>query len=198
MDSIKISNLAIGLVGGSLITSFSDPSVEAEQCGLFYDTARRICLEGRDWTFAATTRRLAPDSTAISSEYSFSFPLPSDCLVVRVVSSSADLSIPEEYQRQSNRIMADAATVYVKYTRDVTDSNQFSAGFATAVAHKLAEFISPAVTGDKALKRTLMQEAEFLINESGATDGLQGSPKRTFASRLLRARFAGPSWDNPY
>lgn len=189
MDTITICNMAIGLVGGSSITSLVDETVEAEQCGLYYDIARKFCLESRDWTFAAETRQLAADVTPISTEYSYSFALPADCLVVRVVASDAQLRVPVEYQRQSNRLIADSATMYIRYTKDVTITARFSPGFATAVAHKLAEFISPTLTGDKTLKRTLMQEADYLITEGGATDGMQGSPKRAFASRLIGARF---------
>lgn len=189
MDTIGICNMAIGLVGGSSITSFADETLEAEQCSLYYEPARKFCLESRDWTFAAETRQLAADVTPISTEYSHSFALPADCLVARVVASDAQLKQPLEYQRQSNRLIADSATMYIRYTKDVTSTSRFSPGFATAVAHKLAEFLSPTLSGDKTLKRTLMQESEFLLEGGGAVDGMQGSPKRAFASRLLRARY---------
>ena len=200
MDAIQISNMAISLVGGSSITSFADPILEAEQCDLYYNVARRYCLENRDWTFAAETRRLTKDVMPISSEYTYSYALPADCLVVRVVAADANLRDVVEYQRQSNRVITDSATLYIRYTKDVTSSTLFSSGFATAVAHKLAEFIAPSITGDKGLKRTLMQEADYLITEGGANEGMQGSPKRAFASRLLRARFYGGSrnWFGKY
>lgn len=191
MDAIQISNMAIGLVGGTPIMSLSDPTIEAEQCDLYYDTARKFCLESRDWTFASETRRLSPEAVSLSPEYNYSFVVPADCLVVRVVASDANLKIVEEYQRQSNRIITDSAVIYVRYTKDVRSSALFPSGFSIAVAHKLAEFLSSTLTGDKNLKRALMQEADYMITESGATDGMQGSPKRAFASRLLRARFGG-------
>lgn len=191
MDSIQISNMAIGLVGGTRITSFSDQSVEAEQCGLYYDVARRFCLESRDWTFAAVTQQLSKDVTPVSSEFAASYALPANCLVVRAVASDAKLQMAEEYQRQGNRIITDAGVIYVKYTSDVTESAMFPSGFGIAVAHKLAEFLASTLTGDKNLKRTLMQESEYMVQESGATDGMQGSPKQAFASRLLRARYGG-------
>lgn len=193
MDIIGICNMALSLVGGSPIMSTADETVEAEECGRYYDIARKFCLESRDWTFAAKTRRLSPDATAISSEYAYSYALPADCLVVRVASSDAQLKAPIEFQRQENRIITDSGSLYIRYTQDIVTTARFSPAFATAVAHKLAEFISPKLTGDKALKRTLLDEADYLISEGGAVDGTQGSPKAVYASRLLRARYGSLS-----
>ena len=189
MDSIDICNMAIGFVGGSSITSLVDETLEAEQCGRYYDIARKFCLEGRDWTFAARTQRLAPEAVPLSSEFSNSFVLPVDCLVVRVVAYDPELKRGAVYQKNENRILANSSVLYVKFTQDVTNTTRFSPSFTTAVAHKLAEFLAPVLTGDKNMKRTLMQESEYLVDTGGAIDGMQGSPKRVFASRLLGARF---------
>ena len=188
MDTIGICNMALSLVGGTPITSTADGTIEAEECGRYYDIARRFCLESRDWTFAAATRRLTADVTPVSSEYAYSYALPADTLVVRVASSDAQLKSVIEFQRQENRIITNSGSLYIRYTQDITTTARFSPAFATAVAHKLAEFISSKLTGDKALKRTLLEESDYLISEGGATDGAQGSPKRAYASRLLRAR----------
>lgn len=193
MNVIGICNMAIGIVGGSPIMSLVDETVEAEQCALYYDVARSFCLESRDWTFAARTRQLAQDATPISSEFSYSFTLPSDCLVVREVSSDPTLRTRITYQKDANAIVTNSSVVYIKYTRNITETTLFSPSFQTAVAHKLGEFISSTITGDKTLKRTLMQDSEFLLEGGGAIDGMQGSPKRAFASRLLNARRRGVS-----
>ena len=65
MDKIGICNMAIGYVGGNSIMSFADESLEANQCELNYDIAREFCLESRDWTFAATFKKLTA-SPAVS------------------------------------------------------------------------------------------------------------------------------------
>jgi hypothetical protein len=189
MDVIGICNMAIGFVGGSSIMSLVDETVEAEQCDLYYDAARAFCLESRDWTFAAKTRQLAQDASPVSTEFAYSFTLPSDCLVVRSVSSNSDLRYPLEYQKDGNAILTDSTIVYVKYTKDITTTTLFSPSFAIAVAHKLGEYLASVLTGDKVLKRTLMQESEAILEGGGAIDGMQGSPKRAFASRLLNSRY---------
>lgn len=188
MDKIGICNMAIGFVGGNSIMSFSDESLEAEQCELNYDIAREYCLESRDWTFAAAYRKLAATVAVSPSEFANSFPLPADYLVVREVSDNEDLRSTIIYQKDGNRIVTDSAEVYIKYTKNVVDTSLFSPSFQTAVAHKLGEFISSTITGDKTLKRALMGEAEALLESGGAVDGMQGSPKKAFASRLLGAR----------
>jgi len=194
MDKIGISNMAIGLVGGNPIISFSDETIEAEQCSLYYDSARRYCLESRDWTFAAAYRQLAPRPPVSPSEFANGFQLPSDCLVVRIVSDSPDLKTPIEYQKDGRVILLNNSVVYIKYTKNITDSSLFSPSFEIAVAHKLAEFISTTITGDKVLKRALMSEATDMLEQGGSVDGMQGSPKRAYASKLLRARYRGGNY----
>lgn len=191
MDKTTIYNMAIGFVGGNKVLSPADETVEAEECNIFYDPARKFCLESRDWTFAAKTRQLAPDAVPISTEFAFSFTLPSDCLVVREVSSGPTLREKVIYQKDERAIVTNSSVLYIKYTKNITTTTLFSPSFQIAVAHKLAEFISPVLTGDKVLKRTLNAESEDLLEGGGAIDGMQGSPKRAFASRLLNARVRG-------
>lgn len=191
MDKIAICNMAIGFVGGTPIMSFDDETVEAEQCSLYYDIARTFCLESRDWTFASAFRQLAHQPSIAPSEFAFGFQLPSDCLAVRIVSQSTDMKTPAEYQKDGRVIWLDDSVVYIKYTKDITDTSLFSPSFQTALAHKLGEFISTTITGDKVLKRALMTEATDMLEEGGSIDGMQGSPKRAYASKLLRARFRG-------
>lgn len=197
MDKIAICNMAIGFVGGTPIMSFDDATVEAEQCSLYYDIARTFCLESRMWTFASSYRQLVAAPEVSVSEYQFSFQLPADCLTVRIVSDSPDLKSPIDYQKDGRVIWTDSASLYIKYTKNITDTSLFSPAFQTALAHKLGEFISSTISGDKVLKRTLMTEASEMLEDGGSIDGMQGSPKRVYASRLLSSRFrAGRSqWD---
>lgn len=189
MDKIGICNMAIGFVGGNSIISFADETLESEQCELYYDIAREFCLESRDWTFAAAYRKLAASTPVTPAEFANNFPLPSDCLAVRVVSDNEDLRTPVTYQKDGNRLVTDSATAYIKYTKNIVDTALFSPSFATAVAHKLAEFISSTISGDKALKGNLMVTSDMLLEDGGSIDGMQGSPKRAFASKLVSARF---------
>lgn len=193
MDKIGICNLALGLVGGSPIMSFSDETTEAIQCSQFYDAAREFCLEHRAWTFASGFRKLARAVDVSPSEFAHSYPLPPDCLVVRAVSDSEDMLSTITYQVEGSSIITDAGDVYIRYTKNTEATSTFSASFQTALAHKLAEFISSSITGDKVLKRALMEEADNAIDAGGAIDGMQGSPKRAFASRLLKARYGSGS-----
>lgn len=189
MDAIGISNLAIDLVGGSSIMSFEDDTLEAEACKRSYDTARTFCLESREWTFASETRRLAAAVSEDYSEFSTIFPLPADCLKVRIVSRSSDLRSLVNYTKNGKNLLADETTLYIKYTKNITDTSLFSPAFQIAVAHKLAELISGTITGDKTLKRTLNAETEMALENGGAIDGSQGTPRRTRASILVNARY---------
>lgn len=189
MDKIGICNMAIGFVGGNSIMSFADKTLEADQCELNYDIAREFCLESRDWTFAAAYKKLAIGVAVSPAEFANNFPLPSDCLVVRAVSDNEDLRSAITYQIDGNTLVTDSATAYIKYTKNVVDTSLSSPSFQIAVSHKLGELIASVISGDKVLKRTLMGESDVLLEGGGAINGMQGSPKRAFASRLLGARY---------
>ncbi len=196
MSQLEISNMAIGLVGGKQLVTLTDDTVEAEQCDLFYDVARRFCLESRDWTFASTyslqEALLPPLPPGIfASEFSQVFDIPDECLVIRTVSQDDNLITPAVYQKDFQYLYSDNDTLYIRYTKDTTLTERFSPTFRTALAHKLAELIAPGVTGDKTLKRELMVDAESLLENGGAIDGMQGTPKRTRASQLVGARYRG-------
>ncbi len=189
MDKIGICNMAIGFVGGNSIISFADESLEAEQCELNYDIAREFCLESRDWTFAALYDQLTALVATSPSEAGNTYQLPSDCLVVREASDNEDLRSPIVYQKNGRTLVTDSGTVFIKYTANIMDTSLFSPSFDVALAHKLAEFIASPITGDKNLKRALMVEADNLLEGGGAIDGMQGSPKRAYASKLLSSRY---------
>ncbi|MGD1830997.1 MAG: hypothetical protein ACPKM1_15660 [Spirochaetaceae bacterium] len=188
MDKVKIGNMAIGFCGGNSIMSFEDGTTESDLCKINYEPARDYCLEMRDWTFASERRRLTPLADAPVSEFSHAFQLPSDCFVLRQVSDNQDMKSSIEYQVDGNRILCDAGIVYVRYTVQVTNTSLFSPSFALAVATKLAELISVALTASPAMKQAYEQGSERLLEDSGAIDGMQGTPKRAYASRLLSAR----------
>ena len=188
MDSIGISNMAIGLVSGNQIMTFDDDTVESDACKTYYETARDFCLEARDWTFATARKRITPLTEAPVSEFSYSFKVPSDLLVTRQVCSDEAMTSKLVYQQEGRNIVCDSSIIYIRYTAKISDPTTFTPTFNAAVAHKLAEFISPILTANSGIKVALNQEATNLVDDGGAINGMQGSPKQVTASKLLRAR----------
>jgi hypothetical protein len=189
MDAIEISNMAIGFADGSPITSFEDGSKESDLCKTFYPNARNYCLENRDWTFASDYKRLSPLTAIPAADFSTQFQLPSDCLVVRQVSDNPKLEYGILYQLSGNKLLTNHSVVYIRYTKLITDTSLFTPTFSIAVAHKLAEFISGPLTASRVFKNDMVTLSEGLLENGGAIDGGQGSPKRVYASRLLGARY---------
>lgn len=86
-----ICNMALSEIGTqSTISSFTDGSNEAIQCGLWYDTLRKRLLRAAQWGFARTQATLAQVADAIPDNtspypYLFSYTYPSDCLKLRYI-----------------------------------------------------------------------------------------------------------------
>lgn len=196
MDKVTICNMAIGWVGGNLITSFDDESVEADICREQYDLTRDLVLEYRDWTFAATRDSMTP-LTGTPIGWSYQFQLPSDCLVVRKVTDSAETLDNKKYiglvesvdfVKESNRILANRSTIYIKYTKKVTNEAIFSPRFIFALANKMAANLALPVTQNSAVKDKFEGMAQVYMDEGGAIDGTQSMPGRARASRIVNAR----------
>lgn len=84
-----ICNRVLSNIGTqSTITSFEDSSVEAVQCGLWYDVMRKRLLRTAPWGFARFELILAqlqdqiPDNTA-PYPFLFGYAYPSDCIKFR-------------------------------------------------------------------------------------------------------------------
>jgi len=191
MRAIDIANMAIGYLGGNRITSLEDESEEAELIQVYYESARDFCLESRAWTFAAKRAELAPLAEAPAFGWSAAFLLPADTMVVREVSRLSTMSYPEEYEREADTLLANASSLYIKYTTNWIHETKWSKQFCIAVAHKLAEFMCGPITENRALKKDLALLSEAYLEVGGATDGMQASPRQAKAYRLKRARYTG-------
>ena len=198
MDTIGVCNMALTLLGANKILSLDDGTTASELCKQWLEPARDMVLESRDWTFASKRKRLPALVDAPVSEFEFQFLLPSDCLSIRAVCNNEDMQIPTEYQKEDNRILARFDPVWIRYTALITDMEQFPPGCYTALAHRLAQFLSGPLTGNKGLGDRLVVQSEQMVEDGGAIDGRQGSPNQVTSSQLLNARSRTGSMWHPY
>lgn len=82
---ISICNMALGHIGRSTlpIVAFTDPSVEARTCQLWYDIARQECLELYDWSFCRSRITLALHSDPPPIEWAYRYQMPANVLAFR-------------------------------------------------------------------------------------------------------------------
>ena len=193
MDTdISICNLALSLLAGNRITSFTasvDDSVEAELCSDNYEQARDYTLEARDWTFARTRVELDKDTVAPDFGYGSKMELPEACLIARRVSSCSDFKTPIDYSKEGRWILCDWDTIYVAYTRKETDVTLFSPSFTQALAYRIASILAIPLTESKSLEKRMETKFQLEVMEAGGKDGTQSKVEQIRTTTLTSARY---------
>lgn len=167
---VQICNMALSHIGSSArVTSINPPdgTVEAGHCATFYELARTELLEPGNWRFALKRAALATvtnDSTA----WAYAYALPSDCMrAMRILTLADSLTVFNQDERQfapSDRgsaefdlegttLRTNVPDAVLLYTRDVTDTTQFTPSFCTAFGYLLSSYLAgPVVKGNEGAK----------------------------------------------
>ena len=137
ISEVSICNQALSWVGANQISSFDEPSAEAEWCKSNYDFLRDAVLEERMWTFAT-----ARDSstTADVDEWGkfFKHRLPEEWLAVYRVYEDRDGKRPANWVREGEWILSATDIVYLWGLIRVIDTNKFTNLFVQALAARMA------------------------------------------------------------
>ena len=188
LSEVGICNLALGWLGANLITSFTDDSEEARLCNANYEAARDVTLEDRNWTFATSRRTLTPLSADPNIGNSNAFQLPPDCVRVAQADSDEDQTVGESWERNEDTLLSDAAILYIRYIKRITDTAKFSAGFVQACAAQIGVNIAIAITGSKDMQVLMESMYADKIGRAGAMDGLQGKNKELRSTTITKVR----------
>lgn len=151
---VSICNAALGRIRGATISALTDATTEAEACNTYYDQSRSFVLSDMPWNFAGKSMILAL-LAEVPEEWSYAYAYPSDCLTIRYLHPESKLrhdSDPIPYEiglstTGSKIIMSNLDLARCRYTVDLTDVNQFTAHFVTALSWYLASEIGIPVAG---------------------------------------------------
>lgn len=157
-NAVELSNLALSHLGDdSVVVSLSPPdgSVEAGLCARFYPIARRLVLAGFSWAFATKRAQLAELAANPSDVWAHAYVLPVDCLRAwRVLNpQGVGESDSAAFEIEGSALLTDQPHAVLVYTRDVTDTTQFTPGFEQALTYMLASYLAgPLVKGNEGAK----------------------------------------------
>lgn len=187
MNQVEIVNLALGKLGGRLIASIEESSVEAREAKAAWAPARDLLLEQRSWTFAKARRKLNPAATAPAFGWEGRYLIPSDVLgVIKCVDDSGE---PIDWQVEGTYIVANwsgALNAILKV--HVDDPGAWSVAFCHALAMRIAYEIAIPVTGKPELLAACWKLYENALREAVTSDGMQGRSELIRGPRLSRVR----------
>ncbi len=187
MHQVEIVNLALGKLGGRIIASLEESSVEAKEAKAAWGPSRDLLLEQRSWTFAKTRRKLNPAATPPAFGWENQYLIPSDVLaVIQCVDDSGE-SI--DWQVEGAYVVANwsgALNAILKV--QVEDAGLWSVAFRYAMAMRIAYEIAIPVTGKPELQKACWSLYENALKEAVTSDGMQGRAELIRGPRLSRVR----------
>lgn len=176
----EIANIALGLIGGTRITSFTDGTKNANLISDVYDPLRRHLL-AYPWNFSTTRVQLAQLTSTPAFEYDYAYALPSDWIYTVAVhdneSGLGTIEYREEQQDSQNVILSNSNQVYLLYAKDEADTNIWSANFRRAMATALARDLSIGIANSNNLQQSMSRMANRALNIAKATDSITDFPR---------------------
>ncbi|MCK4518441.1 hypothetical protein KAT92_06695 [Candidatus Babeliales bacterium] len=171
-SEIEICNLALSNIRAGSINSFTEGSLQAQQCNLKYSILRNRVLK-ESWGFNHKIRALSVLTTEVFN-WVYAYQYPTDCLKInRLVGAHEELSntdadvvsrlldsqlLPirdtqpivsyELFNFDDNKVIgANEADLRIDYTAKITDPNLFSDDFILALSHLLASELAIPLIG---------------------------------------------------
>lgn len=137
LSPTDICNLALARVGhrdgNPLLDYSSDQTKAGRLCRLMYPINVEATLRAHRWNFATKRATLAKLATAPTYGYSSAFQLPVDFLRL-AYTQDEEQGYDQDYRIEGRTLLANADTYSIEYVANITDSTQFDAMFADAVA----------------------------------------------------------------
>jgi hypothetical protein len=193
-SEVAICNLALGWLGAKPIRSLSDNSIEARLCSYNYDLLREAVLEDVDWNFARRRMVLTAQKAQTDDEWGeynrFVIREAGQVLhISRVYLDETERHQSDDWRREGNDLIArNASSLYLLYTRNITDPNAFSAGFVQALAARLAADLAVPLTNSRSLQADMWGLYNSKVAAAAANEGSQGANDQIESGSLTRVR----------
>lgn len=189
----SICNLALGWIGGNLITSLDDETKEAQLCKANYPLLRDAVLEAADWSFAIKRFILPASATPPVTGYSHAYPLPPEVLRVILLSARRTQDYPAvpDWQVEGNEIVTDYDACYAKCVVQVDDPTKFSPLFVNALAARIAADLAVPVASSRQLQSDMWELYTTKKSEANTQNSKQGTAQHVRSNALKTARRSG-------
>jgi hypothetical protein len=187
LSDIDICNQALTLCGGSTISSLSDGSAEAVQCGQHYETTVRACLTAPGgapfrWSFASRQEQLSRLADTPADRWTYAYQLPPEMLAAHGAVQNGHLV---EYAIYGDKLFTDAEGPIVLDHSFRAEASAWPPFFVEAVVATLATKLALALNRDGDLAKLVRPDWQG----ARTADSQQRTAMRMRATRLTSARF---------
>jgi len=175
----NLYNMALSAVGSRAKISLpTENSRAAEECQIWYDSARQTVLRAAHWQAAKKYFRLSLLNTRSDSAawlatdpepgWIYQYSAPSDMLAARNLSGFERFTVGTDFTTNVRSIECDIEDALLHYTFDQTDLSLWDASLYQAIAFALASFIAEPLTGKRSRVRDVTDKANAIIREARA------------------------------
>ncbi len=166
---ITIWNMALGFIGTRTVAAEDERTLEAVQCALYWDNARRQALRDYSWNFAQRRAWLAevPLPEGYAQQYRFAYALPEDMLqALRIYAegSTQETDAPENFilvhdgAQKRPVLLCNVEKALLAYTADIEEVQVFDDLFIHMLARKLAALVAVSLLKNNAAKVGELEE----------------------------------------
>lgn len=198
MTTTEIVNLALSKLGSSLISSLGDETVPGSKHGdLLYMPMLNRILREFPWSFATREATLAQLPAATSTDWDYSYTLPSDSVRLLKVKGTEKDSKEENFARHGNTLHAKITPVVVEYITNNIEPDDFDGDFQDAFVTLLASELAAPVKQSVQLGQAMREEyLTITLPKAKATDSREvganenaGPYKAISKSPIIQSRF---------
>ena len=183
MNSVTaLVNGALERIGGELITSLDDGSVNANRVLQVYADVRDGLLATNDWSFAAKRVQLAQLAAAPAFEFEYAYALPADWLRTIAVHDN-DAGVGTFPYRQENQdgikvLLASREQVYLRYVFRLEDPTYWTPAFKLAMVYALARDLAIPIASSNAMEARFAQKASAQLAQARSIDSMGSFPNQ--------------------
>jgi hypothetical protein len=175
MTETEFANLALALLGETTITDIAGTDPAAKACSRVLATVRDVELAKCRWNFALKRATLVESVATVPERWETAWVKPSDCLRVLALDEVEDLT--NDWDVEGALIYwagEDTPAPECLYIAKITDPTLWPAEFVEAMAHRLAERITPILRGSSDMRQQLRQDADRLFSIARRINGNTG------------------------
>ena len=196
-SNVAIANLALTKLGDLRILNLTDNTKPAREVNAVFDMARDYLQRRFSWRYCIKRANLAADTSTPLWDWSYQYPIPSDCLRILQVGQwypSPDLSDlistgGQEYVLEGKYILSNqAGPLKLRYLSRVTDPVQFDTAFDMAFSAYLAYLVAEPLTASAEQKQMAYQDYRNAVKDAVIANAIENPPESLADQTWILAR----------
>lgn len=196
-SNVAIANLALTKLGDLRILNLTDNTKPAREVNAVFDMARDYLQRRFSWRYCIKRANLAADTSTPLWDWSYQYPIPSDCLRILQVGQwypSPDLSDlistgGQEYVLEGKYILSNqAGPLKLRYLSRVTDPVQFDTAFDMAFSAYLAYLVAEPLTASAEQKQMAYNDYRNAIKDAVIANAIENPPESLADQTWILAR----------